>query len=290
MTEHSNPFLEPSPLHYRLPLFALIRPEHYREAITEGMREQRQAVEAIATDAAEPTFDNTIVALERSGGLLRRVLPVFENASSADSDATIDAVEVEFAPLLSAHRDAIRLDPRLYARLSELQAARNELGLDAESVELLDKYHRTATLAGAALDETQRSALTALNTRISALTTAFQQHLLADANDLALHLTDPDDLAGLDDGRRSAAREAAIARGLDGWLITLVLPTGQPTLASLERDAVRDRLLAASRARGCRGGAHDTRSTLLELVRLRAERATLLGFDSHAAAVTVDET
>lgn len=290
MTEHSNPFLEPSPLPYRLPLFALIRPEHYREAIDAGMREQRRAIESIASDAAAPTFENTVVALERSGELLRRVLPVFENASSADSDADIDAIEVEFAPLLSAHRDAVRLDPRLYARLSALQVARDGLGLDAESIELLDTYHRTATLAGAALDETQRSELTALNTRISELTTAFQQHLLADANDLALHLTDPDDLAGLDEGRRSAAREAARARGLDGWLLTLVLPTGQPTLASLERDAVRDRLLAASRARGCRGGAHDTRETLLEIVRLRAERAALLGYDNHAAAVTVDET
>ncbi|MBM7830472.1 peptidyl-dipeptidase Dcp [Agromyces cerinus] len=290
MTEHSNPFLEPSPLPYRLPLFALIRPEHYREAIETGMREQRRAIEAIATDAAAPTFENTVVALERAGEVLRRVLPVFENASSADSDAAIDALEVEFAPLLSAHRDAIRLDPRLYARLSELQDARDELGLDAESAELLDRYHRTATLAGAALSEPQRLELTTMNTRLSELTTAFQQHLLADGNDLALHLTDPDDLAGLDDGRRSAAREAAMARGLDGWLITLVLPTGQPALASLERDAVRDRLLAASRSRGCRGGVHDTRSTLLEIVRIRARRAALLGFDNHAAAVTVDET
>ncbi|KRC62827.1 hypothetical protein ASE14_03170 [Agromyces sp. Root81] len=290
MSDHSNPFLEPSPLPYRLPLFALIRPEHYREAIELGMHEQRRAVEAIATDASAPTFENTIVALERSGELLRRVMPVFENASSADSDAAIDALEVEFAPLLAAHRDAILLDPRIYARLVELHAARDELGLDAESAQVLERHHRTATLAGAALGAAERAELTAMNTRISELTTDFQQRLLADTNELALHLTDPDELAGLDAGRRSAAREAAVSRGLDGWLITLVLPTGQPALAALERDDVRDRLLAASRARGCRGGAHDTRAALLELVRLRADRARLLGFDSHAAAVTVDET
>ena len=129
-----------------------------------------------------------------------------------------------------------------------------------------------------------------MNERLSALTTAFQQHLLADTNDLALHLTDPAELDGLDDGARSAAREAARSRGLDGWLITLVLPTGQPALANLTRPDVRDRLLAASRARGCRGGAHDTRATLLEIVRLRAERARLLGFANHAAAVTAGET
>jgi peptidyl-dipeptidase Dcp len=290
MSDQSNPFLEPSPLPYRLPLFALIRPEHYREAIQLGMREQRAEVEAIAASDELPTFENTIVSLERSGALLRRTLPVFENASAADADDAIDAIESEFAPLLAAHRDAIRLDPRLYARISALRSASDGLGLDSESAYLLERYHREATLAGAALDADERPRLTAMNERISELTTAFQHNLLADTNDLALHLADERELAGLDAGRRSAARESARARGLDGWLITLVLPTGQPALAQLDDPAVRDRLLAASRARGCRGGAHDTRATLLELVRIRAERARLLGFPNHAAAVTADET
>lgn len=290
MSDPSNPLLQPSPLPHLLPLFALIRPEHYREAIELGMHEQRAAVEVIATDPAAPTFANTIVALERSGALLRRVLPVFENASSADSSEAIDALEVEFAPRLAAHRDAVRLDPRLYARLVELHSSRDELGLDAVSVHLLERYHRRATLAGAALDAGARAELTALNTRISQLTTAFQQRLLAETNELALHLLDAAELAGLDAGRRSAAREAASNRGLPGWLITLVLPTAQPALAELERDSVRDRLFAASRSRGCRGGDHDTREVLLELVRLRADRARLLGFRNHAAAVAVDET
>lgn len=286
----SNPFLEPSPLPYRLPLFALVRPEHYREAIETGMREQRAEVEAIATDPAPPTFENTLVALEDSGALLRRVMPVFENASSADSDDAIDALEAELAPRLAAHRDAIRLDPRLFARIALLHGDREELGLDADQAYLLERTHREAVLAGAGLDAAERERLTELNERLSSLTTSFQQHLLADTNDLALHLTDESDLDGLDSGARSAAREAARSRGLDGWLITLVLPTGQPALAALTRPDVRDRLLAASMARGSRGGAHDTRATLLEIVRLRAERARLLGFPSHAAAVTAGET
>jgi peptidyl-dipeptidase Dcp len=152
MSDQSNPFLEPSPLPYRLPLFALIRPEHYREAIQLGMREQRAEVEAIAASDELPTFENTIVSLERSGALLRRTLPVFENASAADADDAIDAIESEFAPLLAAHRDAIRLDPRLYARISALRSASDGLGLDSESAYLLERYHREATLAGAALD------------------------------------------------------------------------------------------------------------------------------------------
>ena len=215
---------------------------------------------------------------------------MFENASSADTDEAIDALEAEFAPRLAAHRDAIRLDPRLFARIGVLHGMRDELGLEPDQSYLLERTHREAVLAGAALDPAERERLGALNERISTLTTAFQQHLLADTNELALHLTDEAELDGLDAGARSAAREAAVGRGLDGWLIPLVLPTGQPALASLTDPAVRDRLLAASRARGCRGGAHDTRATLLELVHLRAERARLLGFANHAAAVTAGET
>lgn len=290
MGDPSNPFLEPSPLPYRLPLFALVRPEHYREAIEAGMREQRAEVEAIAAEVAPPSFENTLVALERSGALLRRVLPVFANASSADANDQIDALEAEFAPLLAAHRDAIRLDPRLFARIGALHGMRDELGLDPDQAYLLERTHREAVLAGAGLDADERHRLTELNERLSALTTAFQQQLLADTNDLALHLTDEAELDGLDSGTRSAAREAARSRGIDGWLITLVLPTGQPALAALTRADVRDRLHAASMARGSRGGEHDTRQTLLEIVRLRAERAELLGYSNHAAAVTAGET
>jgi peptidyl-dipeptidase Dcp len=290
MADPSNPFLEPSPLPYRLPLFGLVRPDHFREAIEEGMLRQRAEVAAIAADPEPPTFENTLVALERSGALLRRVLPVFENASSSDTNGDIDRLEVELAPQLAAHRDAIRLDPQLFARIGELHVRRDQLGLDPDQAYLLERVHRDAILAGAALGGADRDRLTQLNERLSSLTTAFQQHLLADTNDLALHLTDEAHLTGLDPGARSAAREAARSRGLPGWLITLVLPTGQPALAALERPDVRDRLFAASRSRGRRGGAHDTRSTLLEIVRLRAERARLLGFENHAAAVTAGET
>ena len=290
MGDRANPFLEPSPLPYSLPLFALIRPEHYREAIELGMREQRDEVEAIATDAAAPTFGNTMVPLERSGALLRRVLPVFANASSSDTNTAIEAIDTEFAPRLAAHRDAILLDPRLHARIDALHRTRDALGLDPESRYLLERRHRRATLAGAGLDEEGRGSLAAMNERLSTLTTRFQQLLLAETTELAVHLDHPAELDGLDPGRIEAAHEAAMARGDDGWLLTLVLPTGQPALAQLRDERVRDRLFAASRARGCRGGEHDTRSTLLEIVRLRAERARLLGFSSHAAAVAADET
>ena len=247
--DRRNPLLEPSALPFGLPLFALIRPEHYREALELGMAEQRREVDSIANGDSPATFDDTIVALERSGALLRRVLPVFENASAAVADDDLDALETEFAPRLAAHSDAIRLDPRVFARIEALIAAGDRLALDPESAYLLERRHRVAVLAGAGLDDAGRAELAAANERIATLTTEFQQRLLADTNALALHLTEELELSGLDDAQRGTTRAAAAARGLEGWLITLVLPTGQPLLAALDDPSVRDRLLAASRAR-----------------------------------------
>ncbi|UOQ89073.1 M3 family metallopeptidase [Agromyces endophyticus] len=293
MTEpRRNPLLEPSPLPYRLPLFALITPDDYREAIEAGMGEQRAELDRIAGETGPATFENSVLALERSGATLRRVLPVFENHSSGDADEAIDAIEAEFAPRLAAHRDALLLEPRLFARLDELVARLDsgDLALEPDAAYLLRRRHRTAVLAGAGLDDAGRAELESLGGRIARLTTAFQQALLADSNDRALHLTDEHDLDGLDERRRAAARAAAEARGVDGWLIPLVLPTQQPALAELASPSARDRLLAASLGRGISGGRHDTRATLVQLVAARAERARLLGFADHATAVTADET
>lgn len=310
-----NPLLEPSPLPFRLPLFELLAPEHFREALTLGIAEQEAELAAIAENPDAPTFANTIVALERSGALLRRALPVFENRSAADADDAIDALEAEFAPKLAALRDAVLLDQRLFARLealvTALDAGELDLGAGGEGDDgaddaeraaapaadrlaareyLLRRRHRTAVLAGARLPADGRARLSELNERIAGLTTAFQRELLADGNARALHLRDADELAGLDEERRATARAAAEARGLEGWVIPLVLPTQQPALAALDSAEVRDRLLTAARGRGTSGGTHDTREILLELVRVRAERAALLGFTDHAGAVTADET
>ncbi|MFE6966370.1 M3 family metallopeptidase [Agromyces sp. NPDC057679] len=297
-----NPLLEPSPLPYRLPLFELIAAEHFREALSLGIAEQEAELAVIAADPEPPSFANTVVALERSGALLRRVLPVFENRSAADADAAIDALEAEFAPKLAALRDAVLLDQRLFARLESLVAALEAGELDlatgtdadpdraAARAYLLRRRHRIAVLAGARLSPDGRARLSQLNERIARLTTEFQRHLLADGNSRGLHLDRAVDLAGLDEARRSTAGAAAADRGVDGWVIPLVLPTQQPALAELDTPEVRDRLLAASRGRGTSGGPHDTRETLLELVRVRAARAALLGFADHASAVTADET
>jgi peptidyl-dipeptidase Dcp len=291
MADSANPFLSPSTLPYQLPPFAAIRDEHYRPAFDAGMAEQLAEVRAIVADPADPTVDNTLVALERSGRVLARVATVFFALSSSDSTDFRTVLEEELAPRLAAHSDAIRLDPALYARISTLHARRADLGLDAETAYLLERYHTEYTLAGAGLSETDKSALREFNMRLSTLTTRFEKNLLADTNDLAVVIDDVAELDGLSAGEISAAAAAARDRGLDGrYVITLVLPTSHPYLASLTDRGVRERLLTASRSRGIRGGDHDNRELVLEITRLRAQRARLLGFASHAACVTADQT
>ncbi|MBX0298568.1 M3 family metallopeptidase [Cryobacterium sp. 1639] len=291
MADSPNPFLAPSTLPYQLPPFADIENEHYRPAFELGMAEQLAEVAAITANPAEPTVENTLVALELSGRVLDRVATVFFSLSSSDATDFGTALEEELAPLLAAHADTIRLDPVLYARIAALWAQRESLGLDPESAYLLERYYTEYTLAGAALTDADKGTLRELNMRLSSLTTRFEKNLLADTNDLAVVIDDVAELDGLGDGEISAAAEAASQRGLAGkYVLTLVLPTNHPYLGSLTNRGVRERLLHASRARGIRGGAHDNRELVLEISRLRAERAGLLGFANHAAYVTADET
>ena len=291
----NNPFFARSTLPYQLPPFAEITDEHYRPAFLRGMTEQLAEVGVITGTTDAPTFANTLVALERSGQTLARVAEVFFNKSSSDSSDFTTGLEEELAPLLAAHSDAIRLDPALYARIATLHAQRMSLDLDAESLYLIERYFTEFTLAGAGLSDDEKQALREFNSRLSTLSTHFEKNLLADTNELALIIDDVSELAGLTDGEISAAAEAARERQLDGkYLISLVLPTSHPYLASLTNRGVRERLLAASRARGIRSDAaeagNDNRPLVIEITHLRAQRARLLGFDSHAAYVTADET
>lgn len=287
----SNPFLAPSTLPYQLPPFAEIRDEHFAPAIEQGMAEQLAEIQNITRRRDMPHFENTMVPLEQSGQLLTRVLRVFYNKASADSNDVTNALEEELAPKLAAHEDAIKLDSALYWRIAQLHAQLDSLSLTPEQRYLVERHYTEMTLAGAGLDDEQKSRLSELNARISTLETRFEKNLLSDTNDLALVIDDPAELDGLSPGELSAAAQAAADRGLDGkYLITLVLPTGHPWLESLTNREMRERIMAASRARGSRDGDYDNRPVLLEIARLRAERAELLGFANHAAFVTADET
>ncbi|HEY2203252.1 MAG TPA: M3 family metallopeptidase [Pseudonocardia sp.] len=285
-----NPFLAPSGLPYQLPDFTAITDDHYLPAFEAGMAEQRAELEAIV--AAEPvTFANTVEALERSGQTLARVARVFLGRAGAHTTERIEALRAEIAPRLAAHADAIALDPRLFARLEALHRDRAGLGLDPEPLRLLERRHRDAVRAGAELGETDQARLRELNAELSALSADFSGRLLAGANAAAVHVDDVARLAGLSEGAIAAAAGAATARGYPGgYLLTLVLPTGQPVLAALRDRALRERLFRASVDRGSHGDDTDTRAAVLRLARLRAERARLLGHPTHAAYVIDDAT
>lgn len=291
MSSAENPFFAQSELPYQLPPFDRITDEHYLPALSRGMTEQRAEVEAIAAESAPPTFDNTVVALERSGRLLQRVSAVFYNKTGSDTNPRVQEIEAEVAPRLAAHGDAIYLDGRLYARIKALYDARADLPLDDQSRWLLERYHTEFVRAGARLSQTDQARLRELNAELATLCTTFGNRLLADSNDLAVAVHDVTELDGLSADAIAAAAEAGRARG-DGtpYALSLILPTAQPALAGLHNRALRERIHTASMSRGARGNENDTAEVVLTIVRLRAERARLLGYPHHAAYAIEDNT
>ncbi|CAN5411404.1 M3 family metallopeptidase [soil metagenome] len=288
---NENPLLSPSTLPYGLPDYAAIRPAHYLPAFDEAFAQQKVEIGAITRVRSMPTFENTMVPLEKSGRLLGDVARTFYTVSSADATPEIQLIEETLAPLMSAHNDSIELNSALFWRIKTLHDALDDLDLEPEQRYLVQRRFREMSHAGAGLDDTAKAQLTALNQRLSTLTTSFEKNLLRDTNDLAVVFDDVAELDGLAEGELSAAAQAAAERGLAGkWVITLTLFTGHPYLASLTNRASRKRIFDASRARGSRDGENDNRPVLREIVRLRAERARLLGYDSHAAYITSDET
>ena len=241
-----NPFFSRSTLEYELPDFASIKEDHYKEAFYEGTKEQLAEVDVIIA-SGEPTFANTIVALEKSGRTLTRMLLVFYNKSSSDTNDALDVIEEEIAPKLSAHQDAITLNPALFSRIKALYESREQLTLNSQDSWLLEKYYRDFVYAGAHLSAEQRDELTKLNERLSFLETQFSKNLLADTNDSALVVDTEEELAGLSEGEIQAAADAASARGLQGkYLLAMVNFTGNPMLDSLEVRSTRERMMKAS--------------------------------------------
>ena len=286
-----NPFLEDSPHYFNFPPFDLIANEHYQPAFERGMAEQIAEVEAIAGQEAVPDFENTIVALELSGQLLNRVASVFFALSSAHTNDDIQALEQQLAPELAAHNDAILLNRDLFARISSLYESRDNLGLDPESHRLLERSYIDFVRAGAALDEDQQEQLRDINARVAVLETRFSQNVLSEVNELAVVVDSREELTGLDEALITAAENEAEARDLSGrFVVPLLNTSGQPSLASLQNRDLRQRILETSMSRGSRGGEYDNREILTEVLRLRAERARLLGYENHAAYILEDET
>ena len=278
----NNPLLQDWAGAFGLPPFEALSPEHFRPAFDQALAAHRAELDAISANAATPTFDNTIVALERSGRALDKVANVFFVLAGADTGAPIEAVEREMSPLLARHSNAMYLDRKLYARIADLYARRDALGLNAEQARLLDRYHTRFVRAGGALEKEAQDRLAAINERLATLGTQFGQNVLADEKSYALIL-DESDLAGLPDFARAAASAAAQERGLKGkFAITLARSSCEGFLQFSARRDLREKVFNAWIKRGENGGATDNRAIIAEVVALRGERARLLGFATFA--------
>ncbi len=255
------------------------------------MAEQLKEVEAIANDPAAPTFDNTIVAMERSGQLLDRATTLFYNLVGADTNDARKKIQADYAAKMSAHQDAIQLDPKLFARIQSLYEQRSDLGLDAEGVRLVERYHDDFVRAGAKLSDADKVRLKEINGELATLATKFSQNVLAEVNDSAIVVDTREELDGLSDEAVAAAAEAAKTRKLDGkYVLALQNTTGQPPEAFLTNRALRQRLHEASIVRGSRGNAYDNTAIVSQIMKLRVERAKMLGYPTYAAYSLANQT
>jgi peptidyl-dipeptidase Dcp len=285
-----NPLLTESTLPFHAPRFDVIKDSDYEPAFEQGMAEQKSEIDRIANDPAAPTFDNTIVAMERSGRTLDRVQLTFSAVNGANTDDALDKVQTDVAPKLAAHQDSIYLDPKLFARVQAIYAKRDALHLDAEQRQVLELTHQQFIHAGAQLSDADKAKLRDINTQLSTLETAFTQKLLAGAKAAALVVDSKDKLAGLDAGALAAAQQAAQGRKLDGkWLLSLQNTTQQPALQSLSDRDTRQALFEQSWTRTEKNDNNDVRSTIAQIAHLRAQKAALLGYPNYAAYVLFDQ-
>ena len=280
----ANPFFTASTLPFQAPPFDKIKDGDYQPAIEEGMKRQLAEVDKIANNPEPATFENTYVALEKTGVMLTRVMAVFNGVTGANTDDALQKVQEAEAPKLAAHEDAIYLNDKLFQRIQKVYDERASLKLDPESQRLVEVVYKNFVHAGAKLSDADKAKLKALNKEASTLSTQFTNKLLAATKDGALVVDDKSKLAGLSDAEIDAAAQAAKARGLAGkWVIPLQNTTQQPELRDLSDRATRKALFEASWNRAEKGGADDTRDTIERLAQLRAEEAQLIGFPNYAA-------
>ncbi|CAN5424035.1 M3 family metallopeptidase [soil metagenome] len=289
MTE--NPLLKESTLDFRYPPFDRIKDEHFAPAYEQGMAEQLKEIEPIASKTEAPTFENTIVTFEKSGDLLGRVDRIFSNLSSANTNDALQKIETEMSPKLSAHQDAIFLNGPLFKRIEKLYNERAKLGLDEESQWLIERYYKDFVRAGAKLSEADKTRLKKMNSEIAELQTKFSQNVLKEKNAESIVVEKKEELDGLSPNEITAATAAAKEEKKEGkFVLPLQNTTQQPPLTNLKNRGLRERIMKVSLARNSHGGEFDNKPVVLRMVRLRADRAALLGYPSHAAYQLEDQT
>ncbi|OLA98373.1 MAG: dipeptidyl carboxypeptidase II [Verrucomicrobia bacterium 13_2_20CM_55_10] len=286
-----NPLLTESSLPYHVPPFDRIKDEHFAPAMEKGMREELKEVEVVANNSEKPTFENTIVALERTGRLLDRAERTFDNLNACNTNPTLQKIETEMAPKLAAHRDAIHLNSKLFARVQELYDNRDKLGLDPESAYLLERYYKDFVRAGAKLSDPDKEKLKKINSELATLQTQFEQNVLKEKNASSIVVDRKEDLAGLSDNQMASLINAAKAEHKEGkFVIQLQNTTGQPLLGSLQNRPLHERIMQTSLGRNSKGGEFDTRNIVIRTAQLRAEKAKLLGYSNWAAYQLEDQT
>ena len=289
--QQANPFFGESPLPLHYPQFDRIQDSDFAPAFDRGMADELAEVAAIADNPAPATFDNTIVAMEKTGDVLDRATNVFFNLVGADTNDAREKLRADYAQRFSAHRDAIVLNPKLFARIKALYDGRDAAGMDAQDKRLVEKYYEDFVRAGANLSDADKARLKAMNAELAQLGTKFSQNVLAEVNASAVVVDTRAELAGLPDADVTSAQEAAKARKLDGkYVIALQNTTGQPPETYLDNRALRQRIHEASVARGSRGNEFDNTALVSRIMHLRLERAKLLGYPDYASFVLADET
>ncbi len=287
----NNPLLKESALPFHYPPFDKIKNEDFKSALEAGMRAQLKEIDPIANNSAKPTFDNTIVALEKTGSLLDRTDRIFENLNACNTNPELQKVEKEMAPKLSAHHDTIHLNGKLFARVQQLYDNRDKLGLDPESAYLLERYYKDFVRAGAKLSDPDKEKLKKINAELATLQTDFEQNVLKEKNASSIVVDNKEDLAGLSDSQMATVVSAAKAEHKDGkFVIQMQNTTGQPLIGSLQNRPLRQRIMDTSLARDSHGGEFDTQKIVLRTAELRAEKAKLLGYANWAAYQLEDQT
>ncbi|MDG2398699.1 MAG: M3 family metallopeptidase [Candidatus Marinimicrobia bacterium] len=291
VSTEQNPFYTESSLYMKYPEFDKIKNKHYTPAFEKGMADHMAEIYAIAERADSPTLENTIIAMEKSGALLDRVATVFFALISANTNEEMEKIRSEMAPKLSAHSDQILLNGKLFHRVKTIYEQRDQLGLDAESKRLVEKYYTDFIRSGANLSNEKKESLKKINGEMAVLQTTFSQNVLKEVNALAVVVDSKDELDGLSDVAIEAAASEAKSRALDGkYVLTLRNTSRQPPMASLTNRALRERIHKTSLSRGSRGGDFDNRTILANVIKLRAKRAQLMGYNNHAAYSLENQT
>lgn len=286
--QKGNPLLENWNTPFGTPPFSKIENEHYKPAIRAAIKEAEKRIDAIVNQREEPTFENTILAMETASELLDRVTGVLFTINECHTNPEMQKIVMEVSPELTRYSNSVSMNDKLFARIKELYDKRNSLNLGVEQMTLLEKYYKSFERNGVNLGKEEKKQFARNSERLSQLSQQFNQNVLADNNEFFLHITDEKDLSGLPETAIAAAREEAQSRNLDGWVVTLAYPSYGPFMSYADNRSLREKLWKAYNSRGNRGNENDNNEIIREMTDLRYQQARLLGYRDYCDYVLSD--